>query len=142
MPTKNPKWLNRTIHPEGPYMCLCLCQQDFDNAMKKLGMPDRMPFISADHKGATVHLFRDPRGNHCAIVCMRIVSTHTEAQRLAMLVHEAAHVWQYHVESIGEKNPSDEFMAYGLQWLSQTLFVDYFRQMQKVPKPPKRKGKR
>lgn len=138
---KGPSWLNRELHPPGPYMCLCLTQQDMDEAMKNLGIVERIEFVNKG-KGATVHLIRDPRGNRVAIVCLRIEFGHTEVQRLAMLVHEAVHVWQYHCEGIGEDSPSDEFMAYGVQWISQQLFVSYFEQMASVPPPSKRKRRR
>jgi hypothetical protein len=42
-----------------------------------------------------------------------------------MLVHEAVHVWQFHCENIGEREPSIEFEAYSIQAVSQFLMEAY-----------------
>lgn len=44
---------------------------------------------------------------------------HTEA---ALLCHEAYHVVSMHYDYLGEENPSEEFVAYGVQVVSQALF--------------------
>lgn len=40
-----------------------------------------------------------------------------------MMAHEAVHVWRSAMERIGEKDPSEEFMAYGIQNITQTLLT-------------------
>jgi hypothetical protein len=44
---------------------------------------------------------------------------------VALLVHEAVHLWQYIKEDIGEHNPSKEFEAYAIQNLTQELLQSY-----------------
>lgn len=56
------------------------------------------------------------------MVCLLLTPGKTLAQHHALLVHEAAHVWQEECRLIGEKEPSSEMEAYCLQNLAQGLF--------------------
>lgn len=40
----------------------------------------------------------------------------------ALLCHEAYHVVSMHYDYLGEENPSEEFVAYGIQVISKALF--------------------
>lgn len=55
-----------------------------------------------------------------AVVLIECDNTwHAEA---ALLAHEAVHVVSFHYSALGEENPSEEFVAYGVQVVSRALF--------------------
>lgn len=45
----------------------------------------------------------------------------------ALLCHEAYHAIVAHYAYLGEENPSEEFVAYGVQTISKALFVAHHR---------------
>jgi hypothetical protein len=44
-----------------------------------------------------------------------------------VLIHEAVHIFQFALESVGEENVGDETMAYGIQRISMDLLEDFRR---------------
>lgn len=57
--------------------------------------------------------------------CLVTVAARPPLNTAALLVHEAAHVWQDICEGIGEARPSSEFEAYALQNIVEDLFTAY-----------------
>jgi predicted Zn-dependent protease len=57
------------------------------------------------------------------------VADTTPAEVAAVLVHEATHVKQALMRSIGETQPSDEFEAYTMQRITCELFTEYSRRI-------------
>lgn len=91
------------------------------------------PFLGTAH--ATTTQFENAEGNIVAVVAMLI--SEDETQDLALLVHEAVHVWQAICKEIGEKKPSCEFEAYSIQTISYTLFNEYKEKRDEATKQAK-----
>jgi hypothetical protein len=126
-------WLDRALFVSPYYYRLCLTEKDYHKELKRLKLPkkDWDDFLKTDHCGATIHLFIEPKGGRCAVVCLHVDKKHTIEQVHAMLVHEAVHLWQEIRDYIGEGRPSTEFEAYAIQSLSQRLMESYAEQTSK-----------
>jgi hypothetical protein len=71
----------------------------------------------------------DKTATRLCIVCLRPPENKAgRAQVRGVLVHEAVHIWQRCIAVIGEHSPSDEFMAYSIQQISEELFKLYMEQ--------------
>ena len=92
-------------------------EKSFLAEMERLGTKEIPPYTISD---ATTHHFRSDDGMTC-IVCIKPRKGICKEQWIGLLVHEAAHVWQAIRESMEEDNPSAEFEAYTLQYISQWL---------------------
>ena len=91
--------------------------------MKKCGVKYPPQWLIGDD--ATTHLFDDK-----AVVCLSAAGK-SKLQITGLLVHEAVHVFQYHMERIHETRPGDEQMAYGIQIVSMIL-IDAYKRRKKV----------
>lgn len=118
-------------------MALCFSQEEFNIACRHIGIeePDIGPWNFAAH-GATTHSFVH-KGKSTCIVCLndsKSVANGPDAEITiaAMLVHEATHIKQHLMETIGEKNPSREFEAYCMQTISMHLMLEYKRRLMEV----------
>lgn len=118
------KWLNRDLII-GPYLVLCTTEAGFERVMRHCKVPrGNWGQWVRDGANATTHELVNPEGGHVAVVCIKATTQHP-CQVAALLVHEAVHVWQYHCDRIGERNPSSEFEAYSIQAISQRLLYAY-----------------
>jgi hypothetical protein len=125
-------WLERDVHPKGPYLTLCLTQDEFECAVLDIKQTaGGAPFVSPS-ANATTWEFESPTGAAC-IVCVRGSETRTPTEVAGILVHEAVHVWQFHCENIGERHPGKEQEAYGIQFIAQTLFESFAERMKARP---------
>jgi hypothetical protein len=134
-------WLDRNIMVSPIYYCLCLTERQFHSELKRLKVDrDSWPsFIKKDKwANATVNFFQY-KDKHCAIVCMNITDE-TLVQAHCLLVHESVHIWQEICEIIGESNPSSEFEAYSIQYLSQQLILSYEKLKKKSRKNTRPRG--
>lgn len=70
---------------------------------------------------------RNEKDKRCVIVTFKdgIEDELTAIEFLALLVHEAVHVWQELAESICEEAPSVEFEAYYIQWIVLNLMEQF-----------------
>lgn len=129
MSTKRPGWLDRGL-VNGPHLMLCLNKKDYLRQVKSMGVHQPRDFPTGK-TAASMHGMRDKEGAMACIVCLpQAVGENWEpVQVAALLVHEAVHVWQAFVEDIGESDPSDEFMAYSIQSISQRLMYSYCEQL-------------
>lgn len=50
-----------------------------------------------------------------------------EPYKLSVLAHEAYHIVRTMIEFMGDKEPSEEFVAYSLSQVTNDLFTEYFR---------------
>ena len=116
MKAKKSIWLDRTV-VYGPYLCLCLNQADIDEACKQLGAPPQ-PQPKLD---ACVIVMEKGSKLSC-IVCLKDIEGQHYISVMAMVVHESVHVFQNMCEKMGEDSPSEEFEAYSIQNITQTLF--------------------
>ncbi len=118
------KWLDRAIVVSPVYYGLCLSKRDFRKELRRLGIKERVSWLSPG-AGATTHMLDSDDGRACAIVCLGDHKGRSLAAVHALLVHEAVHVWQKIRETINERDPSSEFEAYSLQSIALELFAAY-----------------
>lgn len=119
-------WLDRALFKSPVYYAAAFTERDFHRELRRLELArEKWPsFIVSDRSDATTH-FIEFRGRCCAIVCMHPAPERDPVEVVGLLVHEAAHIWQRVRECIGESEPSHEFEAYSMQWLSQQLVAAY-----------------
>lgn len=121
------KWIRRAIIVS-PY-CIGLCKEEaaFWQELKRLKIPrETWPEWIPEGKDARVHLFTQIKShNLCAIVCIKKSKKTTQNQIVGLLIHEAVHIWQEIKKEINEHEPSQEFEAYSIQAIAQSLIEAY-----------------
>ncbi|HEY8878290.1 MAG TPA: hypothetical protein VIN03_12040 [Roseateles sp.] len=122
------QWLDRRIAAPGPFLALCLTEDQLVSACRDLKVKPPGYFIRNDHSHATVHHYDSPFGLAC-IVCVRGYDEHTPVEMAGLLVHEAVHIWQEYADHIGERNPGREQEAYAIQAIAQELMAEFARQV-------------
>jgi len=122
------RWINNSLTPQTPEVCLCLSEEEFRKAMRQRDIKLPGNWIGGASSQATTHtLEHSNTGQVCAIVCLNDEGDLDAQQIAALLVHEAVHIWQNWSASYGEEQPGKEQEAYAIQSLSQTLFTEYAR---------------
>lgn len=122
------KWLARRVAKPGPYLTLCLSQEELRAASKRL-TDQVMPFPMT---GALCSTFTNKGTNElCAIVSLSesAQKNRNAIEMAGLLIHEAVHVWQGYAEHMGEVRPADEQEAYAIQAISQELLAEYSRRI-------------
>ena len=122
-----PRWLDRRIGREGPYLTLCTSEAEYNAVARRLGVSTAGWLNPNAH--ATLHSFYGPKGL-CCIVCLGDTAGRTGVEISALLIHEAVHVWQQWCEDVGETRPGDEQEAYGVQAIAQELMAEYARRIE------------
>lgn len=121
------KWLDRSLVESPAYYCLCTSEKKYKKVIKELGIknPNRWINVGAH---ATVHVLENSKNTNklCCVVCIDITKEHSIPQMMALLVHEAVHIWQYVRKSLGEDSPSSEFEAYAIQRISLELITELY----------------
>jgi hypothetical protein len=123
----NNKWLDRRIAAPGPYLTLCLTEQEYDAAMKALKVKHYGPWVSTPQASATTHNLSNPDGNLCCVICIGDYHGRNPVEVAGLLVHEAVHVWQEYCDWYGEKIPGREQEAYAVQAIAQELMAEFAR---------------
>lgn len=123
-------WADRCLVRNPWYFGVCLTEKAFLKEMKKMDIPKRdIPEWVSRGKDATVHTFEKKDktgGTHlCAIVCFTNLENRTLEEIIGLIVHESVHIWQEAKWVLGEKDPSGEFMAYGIQNITQSMLEAY-----------------
>ena len=127
LPSRTPRWLGRAAF-YAPYMALCTDEAGYRRMLKKLGMtPDSEPWCKPGR--ANVRTLEAQRSKDIVLLVCIDPADYDPIVIVSMLVHEATHMKQRTMEFIGEKHPSDEFEAYVMQNLIDTLLVEFKRQM-------------
>lgn len=121
-----PAWLDRRIACEGPYLTLCLSDEEFHGALQDIGHQDRFPSVNK-FADATMHTLENQDGKTVCIVCLRDWKGRNPIEVAGLLVHEAVHVWQGYCIDIGEREPGKEQEAYGIQAIAQELMAEFAR---------------
>lgn len=121
------EWLDRRIAAPGPYLALCLNEDQFKAACKHIKCQPPS-FIVNDWSNATAHYFDGKRGQ-TVIVCLRDWEGRNPIEVAGLLVHEAVHVWQEYAARIGEQEPGREQEAYAIQAIAQELMAEFARQV-------------
>jgi hypothetical protein len=122
------RWLDRRIAAPGPYLALCLSEQEFRAAIDHLKVKTDAEWIATSQSDATAHMFTTPNGL-TVIVCIRRSEGRNPVEVAGILVHEAVHAWQAYADHIGERNPGIEQEAYAIQSIAQELMAEFARRM-------------
>jgi len=121
---KDAIWLDRILFENPCFVGLCITEKQFKNTLKRMTVPENK-WPDFPTKGATVHYF-EKEGLKTRIVCkISEQNKHSKTSTMALLVHEAVHIWREVKKQIGEEHASSEFEAYGIQNISQSLFEAY-----------------
>ena len=129
------QWLDRRIAAPGPFLALCLNEDQLVSACKDLKLKPPSYFVRNAWSHATVHHYEAPAGLAC-IVCLRGYDEHTPVEVAGLLVHEAVHIWQEYADRIGEEHPGSEQEAYAIQCIAQELMAEFARQIAAQPEKP------
>lgn len=121
---RTPRWLDRRIAAAGPYLTLCLGEEDIPAIEKKLGAAVQWP-----SSGANCTVLVSPTGLLTCVVCIADWRGRDPVEVAGLLVHEAVHVWQHYADDIGENNPGTEQEAYAIQAIAQELMAEFARRM-------------
>lgn len=113
----------------GHYLVLCTQEKMFHDLLNYIDLPKGgWPKWVNTGANATTHTI-DHDGKSICVVCLpKPPEGVTNIQVAGVLVHEAVHVWQRNMDSIGEDNPSAEFEAYSIQMIAQNLMEAYVEQ--------------
>jgi len=120
------RWLDRRIAAPGPYLSLCLSEDEFRASVRKLKAPEIPKWCSSD---AVTHKFDHYGGKLCCVVCMKGWEGRNPIEVAGLLVHEAVHVWQAYADHIGERFEGMEQEAYAVQSIAQELMAEFARRM-------------
>ena len=128
------RWLDRSLVTSPLHYTLVTSEEMLAAEQERLGIPiprRRGLTDCCDRDGAAVwHV--EHKGRTLAIVAIEPSDDRSPTQTVGMLVHEAVHIWQQTMRLMGEKTPSDEFMAYGIQRIAQELMHEYSAQTMPV----------
>ena len=124
-----PEYLDRTLMTLTMDYKLCLTPEAFAKQLDAVAVPkdNRPEFLLHPHSAATTHFIERGDGTRVALVCFD-PEPHKFVTSVGYLTHEAAHIWQEHCEIVGETDPSDETVAYGLQCIVESLVREFMRQ--------------
>lgn len=127
-------WLDRVLHETRHYYSICTSEEIFREKLLGLEIPEsewpRWLNMDAD---ATTH-FRKWEGKRICLVCVNPKVEKDPIQIVALIVHEAMHLWQKELELIGEQYSGSEHEAYAVQSIVQELLLEYRRQVYGVPR--------
>jgi hypothetical protein len=123
------KWLDRRISAPGPYLCLCLSEQEYRAAMKDLKQEQVGPWIKTPQADATAHHIYNTDGI-AVVVCLNGWEGRNSIEIAGLLVHEAVHAWQEWCDFYGESSPGCEQEAYAIQGISQELMAEFARRLE------------
>ena len=123
-------WLDRRIAAPGPYLCLCLAEDEYFKAFKYLKVRPSADWIRTPQANATTHYIENTSdGLLAAVVCLHIDRDRNPVEIAGLLVHEAVHVWQHYCGYYGETEPAKEQEAYAIQAVAQELMAEYARRL-------------
>lgn len=108
---------------------LCVTPDQFYKHLRKIKVPigEQPEYLDSDDNDAVVHFLKSPTKKRHAVVCVSSQTGESLSKVMALLVHEAVHIWQWQCEFMGEDDPSREFEAYSIQAISQLLMEAYIR---------------
>jgi hypothetical protein len=109
----------------GPYLTLCLSEDEYKAATRKLeGETPEGTWLS-DHATAQVHTFSCPGKGPVCVVCIRPDIYALEAA--LTFGHEALHIFRRWLDYIGEESPGEEIEAHAIKGIAVSLVDEYER---------------
>ena len=121
-------WLSREVAAQGPHLVLCLSPKELADACADVGAP---PQDWPQSNATTITIDQPGQDPVCIVVLTIGQDEYTGVEIAGILIHEAVHVWQEYLRSIGENEPSSEMEAYGIQNISYTLMQEFSRRVAK-----------
>lgn len=123
-------WCDRGFY--SVYIGFCPSARAWDQELRKLKMKDPPPY-PAKTSGARCSHFDAVSGRVMSLVTVADSADKCEkGEIIALIVHEAVHVWQRICDEIGERSPGQECEAYAVQSISQDLLYAYSRTRRKI----------
>lgn len=116
-------WCDRGFQPH--FFGFCPDEAAWKRLLRSFNHPTPVPYpVSA---GACSIFDHSPGGKSSSVVTIAqdVDKRCTKQEIVGLIVHEATHVYQHMLESMGEKNPSTEFEAYSMQGITQSLLSAY-----------------
>lgn len=117
---------------------LCTTKADYWRLLRKIKFPKALAdeWLLDDGCAATHEVQPDGDPKAHVIVCIPLPEDDEDLwANVALLAHEAVHVWQAVRDHIAEKEPSSEFEAYAVQSAFEKLLDEYRKQIdRKKPK--------
>lgn len=125
------RWADPCVLQAQLWYTVVTTEKMFQREMRKMGYSKEMTrdtnWLAGG--GACVQKFDNAAddGRHVLLVSIKPIPS-DPTQVMGLLVHEAVHVWEHILEALGEKQPSSEMQAYGIQGIFLQLFQEYARQ--------------
>ncbi len=108
-------------------------QKAWKKALQQYGLPDE------DFPGTDGHcVFWEKTRKHTNVILLSVGKTadsYSVSQVAGIVAHECMHAWRFIKDAIGEKEPSEEFEAYVMQAMVQSVL---FAHQQRRAKPWKK----
>lgn len=123
------KWLDRRIAAPGPFLTLCLSEEEYLAAATHCKIKYPQPWIKTEFAHATVHQWTTSCGFISCVVCLNDYEGRDPVEVAGLLVHESVHIWQDYCNAIGETRPGTEQEAYAIQAIAQELMAEFARRM-------------
>lgn len=119
------RFLDRTIHVLGCTWSLITTEEALEREMDRMGIKSRnRAEWPTKITRASTFCYESESGHQHAIVIKPANDGSDAFSDIGDLVHEAVHIWQNHLEIVGdERNHSKEFEAYAIQMISETLIT-------------------
>ncbi len=124
------KWLCEPLMPLPVQLALFVDKKSYFREMRRLKINGADEFVPRDANACCHYFVNDRNGYTYVTVCVdrERLSEKSGIEIVALIVHEAVHVWQECAEYLGEKNPGREFEAYSIQHISEQLMKSYVEQ--------------
>jgi len=124
-----PRWLERRVALPGPYLTLCLSEDEYLAAMKHCKIKHPPAWVKTERAQATAHFLQHDNNELVCVVCLRAWENRDPIEVAGLLVHESVHIWQEYAAGMGETTPGSEQEAYAIQSISQQLMAEFSRRV-------------
>ena len=122
-------YVGRSIHTLGCKLGLFTKQSEYLKEVKRLGIANPPQFPEYPRMASTTYLENADKSQLAIVLIAADTLARDGITASGYLVHEAVHVWQFHLEIVGdEATHSKEFEAYGIQSIYENLAREYLRQ--------------
>lgn len=121
--TDKVKWLDGGFLPI--YFCFCPSEKAWDREMKRLKIKDE-PYPTTNGRCTTFfNLEGDVHDCIFVTIDSGIAKKFSRVQIEGVIIHEAVHVYQEALKSMGEEKPGIEMEAYSIQGIAMQLLNAY-----------------
>ena len=104
-------------------VAFCMDAGAWERELRRIQLPVEMrESLSSTGDGAT-HVIGGDDGSRMVYVCIKNKKGVTPAMMIGLMAYEATHAFDAIVESMNGAEPSPEFKAYTIQWLTQQFYT-------------------